>query len=239
MNLNRMRIIMLSTATMLFPIALLAQAEPGSMPETMGQNSQSQPGQPGLSNSPQPGPAQQNARLSSQDSVGNNGETPQTMKDKMFLRQAAEGNLAEVQLGQLATQKATNDDVKAFGQKMVDDHTALNKDLEPLADSIGVMLPKHMNKADQAEYDKLKGLSGDEFDTEYLTLMVKEHHKDLREFRLETADTQDSTLRETVMKGQRVIHGHMVAVDELAKSRGIAIPAHRGGRNPAPPPPAE
>ena len=237
MNLNAMRIITLSTATMLFPVALLAQAEPGSMPESMGQNSQLQPGQPGP---PQPGPAQQMPRASMQDSVGNNGETPQSMKDKMFLREAAAGNIAEVQFGELATQKATNADVKAFGQKMVDEHTALNKDLEPLADSIGVMLPKHMNKADQADYDKLKGLSGDEFDTEYLTLMVKNHHKDLREFRLETADTQDSTLRETVMKGQRVIHRHMVAADQLAKSRGIAIPSHRGGRNSTQlPPPAE
>lgn len=237
MNLNSMRIIMLGTATMLFPVALLAQAEPGSMPETMGQNSQSQPD---LSNSPRPGPAQQTPRASMQDSVGNNGETPQMMKDKMFLRQAAEGNIAEVQLGQLAAQKAASDDVKALGQKMVDEHTALNKDLEPLADSIGVMLPKRMNKEDQAEYDKLKGLSGDEFDTAYLTLMVKNHHKDLREFRLETADTQDSTLRETVMRGQRTIHRHMVDVDQLAKSKGIAIPAHRG-RNSAPPtpPPAE
>lgn len=237
MNLNPMRIIMLGTATMLFPVALLAQAEPGSMPETMGQNSQSQPD---LSNSPRPGPAQQMPRASMQDSVGNNGETPQMMKDKMFLRQAAEGNIAEVQFGQLAAQKAASDDVKALGQKMVDEHTAMNKDLEPLADSVGVMLPKRMNKEDQAEYDKLKGLSGDEFDTEYLTLMVKNHHKDLREFRLETADTQNSTLRETVMRGQRIIHGHMVAVDELAKSKGIPIPAHRGGRHSVPPsPPAE
>ena len=56
---------------------------------------------------------------------------------------------------------------------------------------MGVMLPKHMNKDDQAEYDKLNGLSGDAFDTEYLTLMVKDHHKDLREFRVEAVDTQD------------------------------------------------
>jgi putative membrane protein len=65
--------------------------------------------------------------------------------------------------------------VKDLAQKMVDDHTALNKDMASVADSLGVMLPKKMPKDDQAEYDKLNGLSGKDFDTEYLTYIVKAH----------------------------------------------------------------
>ena len=43
--------------------------------------------------------------------------------DKKFVEKAAQGGMAEVELGQLATQKASSDDVKKFGQRMVDDHS--------------------------------------------------------------------------------------------------------------------
>ena len=126
-----------------------------------------------------------------QDSGPNSGDVGQIMQDKMFLRKAAEGGIAEVKLGQLAAQKGSSDDVKAFGQKMVDDHTKMNLEMAQVADSMGVMLPKSMNKEDQAEYDKLNALSGNDFDMEYLSVMVKDHHKDLHEFRMEAASPTD------------------------------------------------
>jgi putative membrane protein len=219
MKFNRMLILMLGTATALCPAVLFAQSDPMS-PAT----SQSQPNQPRQARPSTP---------SMQDSVGNNGDTGQMMQDKMFLRKAAEGGIAEVELGKLAVQKASSPDVKAFGQQMVDDHTALNNEIATVADTIGVLLPKHMNKADQAEYDKLNALSGSDFDTEYLTFMVKDHHADLRAFRMEAASTADPTLRDAVDKGSKVIHDHMVMVDKLARAKGIPTP----GRNkPAPAP---
>jgi putative membrane protein len=171
-----------------------------------------------------------------QDSGPNAGDLGQVMQDKMFLRHAAEGNIAEVKLGQLAAQKAGSDDVKAFGQKMVDDHTRLNTEIAQVADSMGVMLPKSMDKDDQAEYDKLNALSGDAFDTEYLTFMVKDHHKDLHAFRLEAASrTVDPTLHDEVVRAEGLIHEHTVAVDKLARAKGVPVPPH--GRNkPAPAP---
>jgi putative membrane protein len=161
-----------------------------------------------------------------QDSAPNSGDVGQVMQDKMFLRKAAEGGIAEVKLGQLAAQKGSSDDVKAFGQKMVDDHTRLNKEMAQVADSMGVMLPKSMNKEDQAEYDKLNALSGNDFDVEYLSFMVKDHHKDLHEFRIEAASHADPTLRDEVVKASAVIHEHTVMVDRLARAKGIPVPAH-------------
>jgi putative membrane protein len=225
MNFNPMRIMMLGMTAMLCPAALLGQAGAVYV-SSMGQANQPGQGQPVPSNQPQPGMGQQTAMPSMQESVGSSGTRTDEMKDKMFLRQAAEGGIAEVQFGQLAAQKGGSDEVKTFGQKMVEDHGALNKEIEDVADSAGVMLPKRMNKESQAEYDKLNGLSGDAFDTEYLTLMVKAHHKDLRDFRMESASTQNQALREMVVKGQRVIYGHMVMVDKLARSKGVEVPGH-------------
>jgi len=157
------------------------------------------------------------------------------MRDKTFVRKASEGGLAEVQLGKLAAEKGASDEVKSFGQKMVDDHSKLNEKMGPVADSMGVMVPKHLNKEDQAEYDKLSALSGDAFDKEYITFMVKDHHADLREFRIEANNTTDANLKDVVTEGAQVIHDHMVMIDKIARSRGIATP---GGRGSATPPPA-
>jgi putative membrane protein len=221
MKSNRIQILMLGTASALCPAVLFAQADPMSPAA-----SQSQPNQPRQTRPTTP---------SMQDSVGNNGDTGQMMQDKMFLRKAAEGGIAEVELGKLAVQKASSPDVKAFGQKMVDDHTALNNEMATVADTLGVMLPKKMNKDDQAEYDKLSALSGDDFDMEYLRFMVKDHHTDLREFRIEAASTSDQTLRDAVDKGSKMIHEHMVMVDKMAKAKGIPMPG-RSKPTPVPPP---
>ena len=203
------------------PALLVAQFDPSAIPA-----SQTQP------NRPQQQPS---STTSMQDSAPNSGDVGQVMEDKMFLRKAAEGGIAEVKLGQLAAQKGSSDEVKAFGQKMVDDHTKMNNEMAEVADSLGVMLPKSMNKEDQAEYDKLNGLSGNDFDMEYLSFMVKDHHKDLHEFRMEAASHADPTLRDEVVKAEGVIHDHTVMVDKLARAKGIPIPAH-GGHKPTPAP---
>jgi putative membrane protein len=226
MKFRQMRIITLGKAialssVVLSPAILVAQSNP--MNPQGSTSSANSPGQ------------QQPSSTSMQDSGNNAGEISRIMKDKMFLRKAAEGGMAEVKFGELAAQKGSSEGVKAFGQKMVDDHTALNNEMAPIADSMGVRAPKTINKDDQAEYDKLSGLSGDAFDTEYLTLMVKAHRKDLHEFRMEAADAQDPTLRDAVDKGEKVIHEHLEMVDKLARDKGIAMPPH-GGKRTGPPP---
>jgi putative membrane protein len=205
----------------LCPGLVLAQFDPTSV-----LMSQAQPIRP---------PQQIPSTPSAQDSAPNAGDVGQVMEDKMFLRKAAEGGIAEVKLGQLAAQKASSDDVKAFGQKMVDDHTKLNNQMAQVADSLGVMLPKSMNKEDQAEYDKLNGLSGSDFDTEYLSCMVKDHHKDLHEFRIEAASRADQVLHDAVVQAEAIIHDHTVMVDKLARAKGIPVPAH-GPHKPTPAP---
>ena len=208
----------MTTAFVLCSGVLLAQTDPST-------------GQPATSQSglqqQNPSSATHAASASQESSSGPSGNA-ETMKDRIFLRKAAEGGMAEIQFGQLASQKAGSDDVKSFAQKMVTDHTELNSEMKPFAESLGVHTPKKLNSKDQAEYDKLNGLSGDEFDREYLACMLKDHHEDLREFRKESENTPDPSLKAAVDKGEVVIlqHTHMVTV--LAKSKGVPVPG-RGG----------
>lgn len=179
--------------------------------------SQTQPNQPGRVSPP---------TTSMQDSSGAPSETAQQMKDKMFVRSAVQGGLAEIELGKLAAGKGASEDVKAFGQKMVEDHGKLNEAMGQLADSIGARMPKKVSKDQQATYDKLNSLSGEEFDKEYISCMVKDHHADLREFRMEASSTADPDLQEAVDNAARVIREHMVTIDKMARERGIPMPGH-------------
>ena len=207
-QLNAIRTAILITACLSVPAVLLSQtADPFAPAASATQANQHQQAQP--------------ATTSMQDPSSPVGMTGQMMKDKIFLRKATAGGMAEIQLGQLAVQKADSADVKAFGQKMVADHIALNESMKPIADSLGVRLPKKISKEGQAEFDKLNTLSGTDFDTEYITFMVRDHHKDLREFRSEAEYASDSTLKDAVIKAADIIREHTVMIEKLAKDKGM------------------
>src|SRR5690242_9473059 len=90
-----------------------------------------------------------------------------TMSDQHFMKKAAQGGMAEVELGQLAVQKASSDQVKQFGQRMVDDHTKANDQLKQLAAQEHVQLPTQPAAKDKATKARLEKLSGKEFDQAY------------------------------------------------------------------------
>jgi putative membrane protein len=149
-------------------------------------------------------------------------------QDKMFVQAAAEGGLFEVKMGQLAAEKAEAPDVKAFGEKMVHDHTMLNDQMKPVADSLGVTAPDQLDAKDQAEYDKFNAMSGHEFDQAYVKAMVMDHRKDLRAFRHEEASTQDPQLKQAVAGGEKLIAEHLHIITDVAQKNGVSVPT-RGG----------
>ena len=175
--------------------------------------------------SPQGSGAPQSSSPSNQPGLPSASNLPDAnsgsaLADRAFLHKAAEGGLAEVQLGQLASQKASSDDVKMFGQHMVTDHTQLNDDLKPFAQQKGASVPKKLSKKDQALYNKLNGMSGDAFDKAYLSAMVKDHQEDVKDFQTEASTTTDPQLKAAVQKGSEVIQQHLAAVEQLAKQKG-------------------
>src|SRR5205085_8885052 len=98
--------------------------------------------------------------------------------DRDFMTKAAIGGMEEVELGHLATQKAASNDVKQFGQRMVDDHSKAGNELKSLAAQKNVTLPTALDQAHQGDVDRLTKLSGAAFDREYMGMMVKDHLED-------------------------------------------------------------
>ena len=129
--------------------------------------------------------------------------------DRKFMEKAAQGGMAEVQFGKLATEKASAPEVKQFGQRMVDDHGKANDQLKQLASQKGVTLPTTMDKSAQKEHDRLSKLSGAEFDREYMKHMVSDHKKDVSEFKSEASKAKDADLKQWAQATLPVLEEHL------------------------------
>ena len=150
------------------------------------------------------------------------GQSPSDA-DKKFLRSALEGGNAEVQLGQLAEQKSNSEDIKHFGQKMIDDHTKLANKMRQVADNVGITPPAGTQMGDKARTSELEVLSGDSFDKAYIKAMVKDHRQDLQEFRKEANTGVDPSIREAAKDGAQVVEAHLKMAEEIARNHNIDI----------------
>ena len=144
-------------------------------------------------------------------------ETNLSTADKDFIHAAALGGMTEVKLGELAAQKGMRDDVRAFGQMMVKDHTAINGDLKALAAQKGVTLPDSLDTKHQGMVDKMAALTGTEFDAAYIADMVKDHQEDATDFKAESAQTQDADIKSFVDKSIPVVDKHLKRITGMKK----------------------
>jgi putative membrane protein len=144
-------------------------------------------------------------------------QTKLSTADTEFILAAAQGGLTEVKLGELAAQRGTRDDVKAFGQKMVKDHTAINGDLKTLATQKGVTLPDSLDAKHQGMADKMAALTGQEFDDAYIADMTKGHKADAKAFKSESAATQDADIKSFLDKSIPVVEQHLKIINSMKK----------------------
>ena len=141
--------------------------------------------------------------------------------DTKFAMMAAQGGMAEVQMGKLAAEKASNADVKAFGQQMVDDHTKAGDQLKGVAAKENISLPTTLTPKDQATYDKLNGLSGAAFDKAYVADMVKDHEMDVKEFQKESTTGKDDAIKGFATDTLPTLKGHLDKIKSIqAKMKG-------------------
>jgi len=134
--------------------------------------------------------------------------------DATFAMKAAQGGMAEIKLGQLAVEKASNPGVKSFGQKMVDDHSKANDELKSVAAKDNMTLPATLSAKDQALYNKLSALSGPAFDKAYMKAMVKDHEEDIKEFQKEASKGTNPGIKNFASATLPTLQEHL----ELAKS---------------------
>ena len=137
------------------------------------------------------------------------------MADHKFAMEAAMGGMAEVEMGRLAAQKGASDDVRQFGQRMVDDHSKANEQLMQVASSKGMTLPTALGAKHQAEMQKMSALSGEAFDRAYVKMMVKDHKKDVAEFQKEASRGADADIKSFAATALPTLQEHLRMIQRI------------------------
>lgn len=165
------------------------------------------------SSTTQPAPATESP--SPTGSPTGSGQTNFSPSDKKFMTEAAHGGLAEVQLGQLVLQRGgTSNAVKEFAQRMVQDHTKANNQLQQLATQKGVTLPTSIGKENRKVKQKLSKLSGASLDRAYIKHMVEDHQKDVSSDQRQAQQGQDPDLKAFAAQTLPILQEHL----QLARS---------------------
>lgn len=152
---------------------------------------------------------QSGSTANEQTSNTTNSENTKAETDKTFATKAAQGGMAEVKLGQLAEEKASNPAVKQFGRRMVQDHSKANNELQSAASKENLPLPNEMDKSDQATYDRLSKLSGEAFDKAYARDMVRDHSKDVAEFQKEAKNGHNEAIKNFAAQTLPTLQSHL------------------------------
>jgi putative membrane protein len=142
--------------------------------------------------------------------------------DETFMKEAASGGMMEVQLGQVAQEKGKMQEVKDFGSRMVTDHGKANDELKALATTKNVTLPAQLLPKHKSGVDKLSR-AGADFDKKYMQAMVKDHMKDVADFKKATRTVKDADLNAWAVKTLPVLEQHLQQAKDIAQKLGLHV----------------
>lgn len=137
-------------------------------------------------------------------------------QDQQYFVSMAQANMAEVQAGKLAQQQAKSDEVKDYGEQMVEDHGKMLEEQRSMAKSKGVQLPAQANKEQQAAMKKLQGAKGEQFDRAFMSQMVKDHEKALKLARDAAKNAKDPELKAMAENAAPDIEQHLQMAKQIS-----------------------
>lgn len=128
--------------------------------------------------------------------------------DRTFARDAAQGNLAEIQLGGIAVSKASNADVRIFAQMMINDHQTSLTELTSISEDRDLILPNDITAAQQTLKTRLQALEGYQFDTAYMHSQIRAHQQTSALFQSEAALGKEKRFKSYASKYLPKINAH-------------------------------
>ena len=154
-----------------------------------------------------------------QDSADHNENTTAAStvseEDSKFAVDVASGGLMEVQLGELAQQKASSQQVKDFGKMMVRDHSKANDELKSIAGAKNITLPPAPGEDHMDHIKNLTEKTGKEFDKDYMKMMVDDHQEDIDKFEKCSKDAKDPELKAFASKTLPTLREHLASAKKI------------------------
>ena len=162
-------------------------------------------------------------------STQKSAKSGESKSDAKHMKDLAIANMAEVETGKLALEKAQDPKVKEFAQHMVDDHSKMLDEVKSLAQSKGVDLPGAPDAKHQKVMKKLQSASGADFDREYMRAMVKDHRDALKLTQRTAKGAKDPDLKAAAQKAAPDIQDHLKMAQQIAKEEKSQKRSARGG----------
>ena len=138
-----------------------------------------------------------------------------------FIKEASEGNQAEIALAQLAQQKAQNPEIKSLAEMIQTDHQQSQDKLQTIAQAHGVTLDQGLTWSEKREQGKLEKLSGADFDQQYAKDMLEDHVKDLNAFQKAEGQLQETDLKQFAQENITAMQKHLQHAEMAAKAVGV------------------
>jgi putative membrane protein len=160
-----------------------------------------------------------------------NASKSMSSQDRTFIKEAAVGGLYEVQAGQLASQKASSDQVKQMAQHIVTDHTQANEKLKSIAQAKGADVPTALDAKHQKKLDQLSKLSGADFDRQYSKMMVSDHKEDIQKFQKQAQSGSDPDLKQFASSILPALNQHLSMAQSGTHAAGSSGNETAGGQS--------
>ena len=129
--------------------------------------------------------------------------------DQKFLKEAAQGGQAEVQMGRLAAQKGQSQAVRQLGQKLVQDHSKANQELRLLAAQKNITLPSDIGTENESAIAHLKSVEAAEFDQAFIKHAIEDHQTDIQKFQTVSQQSADADVKAFAQKELPVLQQHL------------------------------
>jgi putative membrane protein len=160
----------------------------------------------------------QSSQAQSSQAQSSQAQSSQSLNrtDRGYLTDLAQDNMAEIQTGQMALQKSQNQEVRTFAQRMIDDHTNAQQQVQQLAQAKGVSLPTETDSKHKRDAKKLSALNGSEFDQAYLAQAgLKDHQANHELLQKMQSRAKDPDLKALAGKILPVVDQHLASVQQM------------------------
>lgn len=162
-----------------------------------------------------PALAQTSTTTTTTDTAAQAGQLAEA--DQTFVEKAAQDSIAEIDLGELAKERAESEEVKQFAQRMIDDHGKANEQLEEIAKSKGAVIPTEAGEEHSKLRAELGELEGEAFDQKYMAAMAEDHQKAVDLFQKQAEEGEDPELKSFAEQTLPIIKEHLTMAQSMVQ----------------------
>jgi predicted outer membrane protein len=144
-------------------------------------------------------------------------DKPRYTGSNEFLMEAMQDAMAEIQVCELAIEKSSNHDVRAYAQAMIDEHGQMGRALEKLAADKKLDVPREIRPEQEMTVEELSSLSGRDFEQRWIQYNIDVHERDIKVFRHYAGDEPDADIKAMAKKHGDILGKHLKTAHELGK----------------------